>query len=104
MSSDTQVTLTSAQLQKNGNLQSASVAPRIGRTFSSVEHLAGGASFQVAGHSVSAQVRGTQFEVLARSNNSNLIKVFDGTATVPGAPTGPLPARPHIDAGADRRA
>src|SRR6202163_2125452 len=61
MSPDTQVTLTSAQLQKNGNLQSASVAQRIGRTFSSVEHLASGASFQGAGHSVSAQVRGTQF-------------------------------------------
>src|SRR6202140_4480121 len=44
MSPDTQVTLTSAQLQKNGNLQSASVAQRIGRTFTSVEHLAGGAS------------------------------------------------------------
>ena len=98
MSPDTQVTLTSAQLQKNGNLQSASVAQRIGRTFSSVQHLAGGASFQVAGHSVSAQVRGTQFEVLVRSNNTNLIKVFEGT--VAGATTVKLTAGQQIDADA----
>ena len=103
MSPDTQVTLTSAQLQKNGNLQSASVAQRIGRTFSSVEHLAGGASFQVAGHSVSAQVRGTQFEVLVRSNNTNLIKVFDGTVTVTGTTTVKLTAGQQIDADANGR-
>src|SRR6202140_2634565 len=103
MSPDTQVTLTSAQLQKNGNLQSASVAQRIGRTFSSVEHLASGASFQVAGHSVSAQVRGTQFEVLVRSNNTNLIKVFVGTVTVAGATTVRLTAGQQIDADANGR-
>src|SRR5258708_18049273 len=103
MSPDTQVTLTSAQLQKNGNLQSASVAQRIGRTFSSVEHLAGGASFQVAGHSVSAQVRGTQFEVLVRSDNTNLIKVFDGTVTVAGTTTVKLTAGQQIDADANGR-
>jgi hypothetical protein len=103
MSPDTQVTLTSAQLQKNGNLQSAGVAQRIGRTFSSVEHLASGASFQVAGHSVSAQVRGTQFEVLVRSNNTNLIKVFVGTVTVAGTTTVNLSAGQQIDADANGR-
>jgi hypothetical protein len=84
MSPDTTVTLTAAQLQKDGTLQSASVNQKIGRTFSSVQHLASGASFKVGGHSVSAQVRGTEFEVLVRSNNTNLIKVFDGTVTVSG--------------------
>ena len=61
MSPDTTVTLTAAQLQKNGNLQSASVVQKVGRTFTSVQHLVSGASFQVGGHSVSAQVRGTEF-------------------------------------------
>jgi FecR protein. len=75
MSPDTSVTLTAVQLQKNGNLQSASVIQKVGRTLTSVQHLATGASFQVGGHSVSAQVRGTEFEVLVRSNGTNLIKV-----------------------------
>jgi len=87
MSPDTRVTITAVQLQRTGGLQQASVVQKIGRTFTSVEHLATGASFQVGGHSVSAQVRGTQFEVLVRSNNTNLIKVFDGTVTVAGAGT-----------------
>ncbi len=103
MSPDTSVTLTTAQLQKNGNLQSASVVQRIGRTFTSVQHLATGASFQVGGHSVSAQVRGTEFEILVRSNGTNLIKVFDGTVTVSGATTIRLTAGQQIDADANGR-
>jgi hypothetical protein len=103
LSPDTSVTLTAAQLQKNGTLQSASVSQKIGRTFSSVEHLATGASFQVGGHSVSAQVRGTKFEVLVRKDNSNLIKVFDGTVTVSGRSTVRLTAGQQIDADANGR-
>ena len=103
MSPDTSVTLTAAQLQKNGTLQSASVVQKIGRTFSSVEHLATGASFQVGGHSVSAQVRGTRFEVLVRKDNTNLIKVFDGTVTVTGTSTVKLTAGQQIDADANGR-
>lgn len=75
LSPDTSVTLTEVQLQKNGNLQSAGVVQKIGRTLTSVQHLAGGASFQVGGHSISAQVRGTEFEVLVRANGTNLIGV-----------------------------
>jgi hypothetical protein len=103
MSPDTRVTLTAAELQKNGSLQSASVVQKIGRTFTSVQHLATGASFQVGGHSVSAQVRGTQFEVLVRSNGTNLIKVFDGTVTVAGATTVKVTAGQQIDADAQGR-
>ena len=103
LSPDTSVTLTAAQLQKNGTLQSASVSQKIGRTFSSVEHLATGASFQVGGHSVSAQVRGTKFEVLVRKDNTNLIKVFDGTVTVTGRSTVRLTAGQQIDADANGR-
>ncbi len=103
MSPDTRVTLTAAQLQKNGNLQSASVSQKIGRTFTSVEHLATGASFQVGGHSVSASVRGTQFEVLVRNDNTNLIKVFVGTVTVTGTSIVRLTAGQQIDADANGR-
>src|SRR4030081_3182569 len=52
MSPDTSVKLTAARLQNNGNLQEASVLQSVGRTFSSVQHLVSGASFQVGGHSV----------------------------------------------------
>ena len=103
MSPDTSVTLTEVQLQKNGNLQSAGVVQKVGRTLTSVQHLAGGASFQVAGHSVSAQVRGTEFEVLVRANGTNLIKVFDGIVTVSGATTVRLTAGQQIDADANGR-
>jgi FecR-like protein len=82
MAPATTVTLTSAQLSKGGNLQSASLVQKVGRTFTNVQHLVSGASFQVGGHSVSAAVRGTQFEVLVRQDNTNLIKVFDGTVKV----------------------
>jgi hypothetical protein len=101
MAPSTVVTLTSAQLSHDGNLQSASLSQKIGRTFANVQHLATGASFQVGGHSVSAQVRGTQFEVLVRDNNSNLIKVFDGTVKVTGKTTATLTAGQQIDADAN---
>ncbi|MDQ2943610.1 MAG: FecR family protein, partial [Candidatus Dormibacteraeota bacterium] len=101
MSPQTSVTLTAVQLQRNGNLQSASVVQKVGRTFTSVQHLVSGANFQVAGHSVSAQVRGTQFEVLVRSNGTNLIKVFEGTITVTGTTTVTLTAGQQIDADAN---
>jgi hypothetical protein len=103
LSPDTSVTLTEVELQKNGNLQSAGVVQKIGRTLTSVQHLAGGGSFQVGGHSVSAQVRGTQFEVLVRANGTNLIKVFDGMVAVNGATTARLTAGQQIDADANGR-
>ena len=84
---NTTVTIQSAQLNNAGTLKSASLAEKIGRTFSVVQKLAGGASFSVAGHSVSAQVRGTQFEVNVNSDQSNLIKVFEGTIQVVGQTT-----------------
>lgn len=103
MSPDTTLTVKSTQLQKDGTLQSASLEQKVGRTFSSVQHLATGASFRVGGHSVSAQVRGTEFETLVRSNGTNLIKVFDGTVTVSGATTVTLKAGEQIDVDANGR-
>jgi hypothetical protein len=99
----TTVTVAAAQLSHDGNLQSASLVQKVGRTFTNVQHLVSGASFQVGGHSVSAVVRGTQFEVLVRNDNSNLIKVFDGTVTVTGKTTVTLTAGQQIDADANGR-
>ncbi len=80
----TSVQVTSVQLQKNGNLQAIALQQKVGRTFTNVEHLANGASFTVGGHSVSAEVRGTQFEVLVNTNGTNVIKSFAGTVKVSG--------------------
>jgi hypothetical protein len=103
MSPDTTVTVNAAQLSKEGNLQSASLQQKIGRTLSNVQHLVGGASFKVGGHSVSAQVRGTEFEILVRANSTNLIKVFDGSVAVSGATTITLNAGQEVDADANGR-
>src|SRR5260370_1021255 len=101
MSPDTTAAVTVAQLNRDGTLQSAGVTQKIGRTLSSVQHLVGGATFHVAGHSVSADVRGTQFEVLVRANGTNLIKVFDGSVRVAGATTITLTANQEVDADAN---
>jgi len=103
MPPNTTVTVTAAQLSHDGNLQSASLAQKAGRTFSNVQHLVAGASFQVGGHSVSASVRGTQFEVLVRPDLTNLIKVFDGTVKVTGTTTIALTADQQVDADATGR-
>ena len=101
MAPNTVVTVTSAELAPDGNLRSANIVQKIGRTFANVQHLASGATFQVGGHSVSAQVRGTQFELLVRANNTNLIKVFDGTVKVSGRTTVTLNAGQQVDADAN---
>lgn len=101
MSPNTSVTLTAVQLQKNGDLKSVSLAQKVGRTFVNVQKLVTGSTFQVGGQSVSAQVRGTQFEMLVRGNGTNLIKVFQGTVKVAGKSTVTLNAGQEIDVAAD---
>ena len=98
---DTTVQINSVQLQKNGNLQRIDLAQKVGRTFTNVQHLANGASFTVDGHSVSAEVRGTQFEVLVRPDHTNRIWVFVGTVKVTGKTSRTLTAGQEIDADAD---
>jgi hypothetical protein len=103
MAPATVVTVTAAQLSHDGSLQSVSLVQKVGRTFSNVQHLVSGASFQVGGHSVNASVRGTQFEVVVRADNTNQIKVFDGTVKVSGATTASVTAGQQIDADANGR-
>ena len=98
LSPDTTVTVQAAQLSNGGQLKSATLLQKIGRTLSVVQHLTGGATFNVGGHSVSAEVRGTEFEVLVRGDGSNLIKVFDGTVKVSGKTTVTLTKGQQVDA------
>lgn len=95
---DTTVTVQSAQLTNAGNLKSATLLQKVGRTLSVVQHLAGGSNFNVGGHAVSAEVRGTEFEVLVRGDGSNLIKVFDGTVQVAGRTTVSVTKGQEVDA------
>jgi hypothetical protein len=78
LASDTEITLTSAHFAKNGNLQDASIAQKIGRTFTNVQHLVGGATFKVSGQAATATVRGTKFEVYIKADGTMLVKLFEG--------------------------
>src|SRR5690349_7966655 len=80
----TSVVINNVQLQKNGNVQAISVAQKVGRTFTNVQHLASGASFSVSGHSVTAAVRGAQLELLVRPDHPNRGGVSVGLVAVTG--------------------
>ena len=78
LASNTEITLTAAHFSKAGNLHDVSLAEKIGRTFTNVQHLVGGATFQVKGQSATATVRGTKFEVYIKADGTMIVKLFDG--------------------------
>jgi hypothetical protein len=78
LANDTEITLTSAHFAKDGNLQDASLGQKIGRTFTNVQHLVGGATFKVSGQAATATVRGTKFEVYIKADGTMLVKLFEG--------------------------
>ena len=78
LATNTQIKLDSAHFAKDGNLQDARWLQKIGRTLTHVQHLVSGATFQVAGQSAVASVRGTTFEVLIGADGSMTVKLFDG--------------------------
>ncbi len=78
LATSTQISVDSAHFSKNGSVHDISIKDQIGRTRTSVQHLAGGASFQILGNTTTASVRGTLFEVLVNSDGSVLIKLFTG--------------------------
>jgi FecR protein len=78
LASDTEITLNAAHFTKSGNLHDAKITEKIGRTLTSVQHLVSGATFQVAGQSAVASVRGTKFEVYITKDGTMLVKLFDG--------------------------
>ena len=79
LAKNTSVTLDSAHFAKNGSMHDVSLTQQIGRTFTNVQHLVSGASFDVHGQAATASVRGTKFEVLIDSAGSMTVKVFEGT-------------------------
>ena len=78
LASNTEFTLTSAHFAKDGNLHDASILQKLGRTFTNVQHLVGGATFKVSGQSATATVRGTKFEVYIKADGTMLVKLFEG--------------------------
>ena len=84
MASGTKITLDSAHFSKSGNLHDVKLVQSIGRTLTNVQHLVTGATFQVAGQSAVASVRGTRFEILVNADGSMLVKLFVGTLDFDG--------------------
>src|SRR5450759_4771668 len=92
LASDTKVTLDAAHFSKNGALHDAKLSQKIGRTLTSVQHLVSGATFQVAGQSAVASVRGTKFEVYIKDDGTMLVKLFAGVLDFDGKNHVPLTA------------
>jgi hypothetical protein len=78
LASQTEITLDAAHFTKSGTLHDAKITEKIGRTLTSVQHLVSGATFQVAGQSAVASVRGTKFEVYIKADGTMIVKLFDG--------------------------
>jgi len=81
----TKVTLDAAEFDKQGQLHNVSMTQQAGRTLSTVQKLVGlNAKFNVAGHSATASVRGTKFEVIANTDGSVRLKTFVGIVRLDG--------------------
>jgi hypothetical protein len=78
LASDTQINLNAAHFSKSGTLHDAKITEKIGRTLTTVQHLVSGATFQVAGQSAVASVRGTKFEVYVKPDGTMIVKLFEG--------------------------
>lgn len=78
LASQTEITLDAAHFTKSGTLHDAKITEKVGRTLTSVQHLVSGATFQVAGQSAVASVRGTKFEVYIKADGTMIVKLFDG--------------------------
>ncbi len=78
LASDTEITLDAAHFSKSGTLHDAKISEKIGRTLTTVQHLVTGATFQVAGQSAVASVRGTKFEVYVKPDGTMIVKLFEG--------------------------
>ena len=84
LASETQIALDSAHFSKDGTLHDAKITQKIGRTLTSVQHLVSGATFEVAGQSAVASVRGTKFEVFIKADGTMIVKLFEGELTFKG--------------------
>ena len=85
LATNTSITLDGAHFSKNGSMHDVSLTQQVGRTFTNVQHLVTGASFDVHGHAATASVRGTKFEVLIDAAGNMTVKVFKGTVILHNA-------------------
>jgi hypothetical protein len=82
----TTLTLNAAQFDRQGQLNNVSMTQQAGRTLSTVQKLVGAnAKFNVAGHSATASVRGTKFEVVQNADGSVRLKTYVGVVNLGGA-------------------
>jgi ferric-dicitrate binding protein FerR (iron transport regulator) len=79
LATNTTLTLDSAHFTKTGNLHDVSFSEAVGRTFTNVQHLVSGSTFDVKGKSATASVRGTKFEVYIKQDGTMIVKVWAGT-------------------------
>lgn len=102
LASSTTIRLDSAHFTKNGNLHDVKLTQQIGRTFTNVQHLVSGSTFDVAGTVATATVRGTKFEVYIKADGSMTVKVFQGTVILHnGQGSVTIPAGEQATANAD---
>jgi len=82
----TKLTLNAAEFDKKGQLHNVSITQQAGRTLSTVQKLVGAnAKFDVAGHSATASVRGTKFELVQNADGSVRLKTYVGVVNLAGA-------------------
>jgi hypothetical protein len=99
----TELTVNSADFDKQGRLSNVSISQRAGRTMNTVQKLvSGNAHFSVAGHSANASVRGTKFEVVQNPDGGMRLKVYIGLVNLapPGQNGVNVPAGRQADASA----
>src|SRR6266516_1113527 len=82
LASDTTISLDSAHFTKSGNLHDVTLTQQIGRTFTNVQRLVTGATFNVKGKSATASVRGTKFEIYIKADGTMIVKLFEGHMVV----------------------
>jgi hypothetical protein len=85
LAATTTIKLDSAHFTKGGNLHDVSLSADVGRTFTNVQRLVSGATFDVKGKSATASVRGTKFEVYITPDATMTVKVFAGTVILHNA-------------------
>lgn len=101
LATDTTIKLDFAHFTKSGNLRDVSFTQGVGRTFTNLQHLVSGSTFDVHGKSATASVRGTKFEVYIKSDGTMTVKLFEGKLNFVGKNTVPLVAPQQATADAN---
>src|SRR3989454_2641111 len=79
LASDATIRLDSAHFTKTGNLHDVTLSQKVGRTFTNVQHLASGATFDVKGNSAFFFNDTATTEIYTLADGTMTVKVFVGT-------------------------